>query len=154
MPVRELPDSVVSTVLDLLIKYHHQPGKSSGEALWVKKMLATACRHIEYFVEPLVSAAALQIADSNNLGDLKTQRWRARKGWTGGQELYFEHAKPASDLLKELVALGRSPSFDMVKEILLTAEVAWITVFEEERLSKNNRANWKEEYKANGIELL
>lgn len=152
MPVKELPDSVVSMVIHLLNEYH-RPGKSDGCVLWNKKMLSTACRHMEYFVTPLVSEGAARVAKAQNLGDLRGQRWRARSGWVGGEELYFEHAKPAADLLKELIDLGPTPEFLAVKSVLLTAEVAWITVKEERGLPKYKRKNWKEAYREAGIDL-
>lgn len=152
MPVRHLPDSVVSVVISLLNDYQ-KPGQHEDASLWVKKMITTACRHLEYFVEPLVSKRAAEIAKENNLGDLRSQRWRSRSKWPAGSDLYFEHARPAVDIFNALVALGANPDPGKVRDILMTAEVAWITVDEETRLPRSGRSDWRDCYCRANIEL-
>ena len=53
-----LPDELVDKVVDLLKMRAKAPKDPSDCALWIDKMLRTACRHIEYFVEPEISIKA------------------------------------------------------------------------------------------------
>jgi hypothetical protein len=148
-----LPDDLVDLVCQLLSNYHKQD-QSESLRLWNKKMLSTACRHLEYFATPRVSRRAHEIANKNKLGDLRLQRWRNRSSWNGGENLYFEHAKPAADILKELISLGSQPLRTEVTRILCTAEIAWITTEEEKKLPKYKRVSWEDDYEKAGIDLI
>jgi hypothetical protein len=153
MPIKNLPKEVALAIQGLLVRIH-KTDISEGEQLWNKKMFDTAIRHLEYFVEPLVSINAQKIADANGLGDLRLQRYRTPKAWRGGEELYWEHAMPVLDIRKALMQLGVNPSIEDILSIVSQAEIAWITRTEEGSLKKTGRSNWREEYQKKNIELL
>lgn len=153
MPMRDLPDDVI-TLIQRLLQLIHKEGQSESEMLWNKKMFDTAIRHLEYFIEPRVSVEAQKIADTNNLGDLSKKRYRTPKAWVGGEDLYWEHAKPVVDIRRALLKLKpNSPPKDILS-IIGQAEIAWITRDEEKRLPKTGREDWHKDYKTNNIELL
>jgi hypothetical protein len=151
MPVKNLPDSVVTAVFDLVIQRKLVTNKK--EMKWLKKMLDIAVRHVEYFVECKVSIEAQKIADANGLIDLQNTGFKAPSTWKAGKDLYFEHAKPVADVIKELLS-DDSLTLEKTREVLQTMEIAWITREEEKRLPKINRGNWQEVYTNCGITLL
>lgn len=116
-------------------------------------MLDIAVRHVEYFVECKVSIEAQKIADANGLIDLQNTGFKAPSTWKAGKDLYFEHAKPVADVIKELLS-DDSLTLEKTREVLQTMEIAWITREEEKRLPKINRGNWQEVYTNCGITLL
>lgn len=150
MPIKNLPREAVLVIQDLLVLIH-KPDASEGERLWQKKMFDTAIRHLEYFVEPLVSVNAQKIAEANGLGDLRLKRYRAPKAWPRGRDLYWEHAVPVLDIRISLMQLGATPKFEDILKIINQAEIAWITREEERRLAKTGRADWREEYRRKNI---
>ena len=150
MPIKSIPENVVLSIHNFLLQIH-KDNLSDGEKLWNKKMFDTAIRHLEYFVEPLVSVNAQFIADANGLGDLRLQRYRTPKAWPRGSELYWEHAVPVLDIRNSLMKLGVNPKLEDVLGIVNQAEVAWITRDEERTLLKSGRADWREEYRRNNI---
>ncbi len=153
MPIKRLPNDVL-LVIEKLLLLMSKENQSESEILWNKKMFDTAIRHLEYFIEPRISVKAQKIADANNLGDLKKQRYRTPKGWIGGEDLYWEHAKPVADITKELLKLKPNPSHADILSVINQAEIAWITRDEERLLPKTGRDNWLEDYKLRNIELL
>src|SRR5262249_45699371 len=118
------------------------------------KMLRTACRHIEYFIEPEVSIeAAARWKQNGGEGDLSGQRYRAPSRWPRGEGLHFEHAVPAGQLYGELIALGPKPTAARVREVLETAEIVWIAAAEND-FPKGPRSNWRELYAERKIGLV
>ncbi|OGB01389.1 MAG: hypothetical protein A3E25_14660 [Burkholderiales bacterium RIFCSPHIGHO2_12_FULL_69_20] len=124
-------------------------------------MLGQACRHVEYFVKPRTSIAALDVWQRSGVrAPLCEQPYRKPGGWKEGADLYFEHAVPVNDLKMELIRVGAAVDADEVREVLSRAEVAWITRDEEPRLRavlkgqpKGPRGDWRAVYEKAGIEL-
>ena len=162
MPVRHpLPDAVIDCVMGILLARSSCDGKESSK-LWFDHMLGQACRHVEYFVTPLTSAAAEKAwLSARGTSPLNAQRYKKPSQWKQGEALYFEHAVPANDLKLNLVALGAAPSKDDVRNVLQQAEIVWIHREEEVRLReqlrlapKGLRADWRKMYELAGIDLL
>jgi hypothetical protein len=152
MPIRNIPTDVIELVLNLAIA-HHQCNNDSDSRRFYKKMLSTAVRHLEYFITPRVSVMAMQTALQHNVSNLSELPWRAPSSWALGKELMFEHAYPASDIVKKILSM-ESPSFHEVEEELKKAEIVWIHRTEDKLLKKNNRDDWKIEYARCGISLV
>jgi hypothetical protein len=152
MPIRNIPTDVIELVLNLAIA-HHQCNNDSDSRRFYKKMLSTAVRHLEYFITPRVSVMAMQTALKHNVSNLSELPWRAPSSWALGKELMFEHAYPASDIVKKLLAM-KNPSCAEIEEVLMKAEIVWIHRDEDKRLRKNNRDEWKTEYARCGILLV
>jgi hypothetical protein len=150
MPIKALPENVALNIHHLLIQ-NHRDNLSDGEKLWYKKMFDTAIRHLEYFVEPLVSVNSQNIPDANGWGDLRLQRYRTPKAWPGGRELYWENATPVLDIRKSLMKLGANPNLEDILNIINQAEITWITRNEERLLPKTGRTDWREDYRRGGI---
>lgn len=152
MPITNHPKKVIQIIEQSHI-LTHKIDATENEILWYRKTFDTPIRHLEYLIEPLVLVNAQRIADTNRLGDLRLQRYRTPKAWPGGEELYWEHAKPVSDIRRSLMQLGDKPTAEDVLAIINKAEIAWITRSEERPLSKTGRCDWHNEYLINGINL-
>lgn len=152
MPVRNIPVDVTDMVYSLVRGYH---GSDAGSDLrrWYKKMLSTACRHIEYFITPRVSIKAYQTALKFGIQDLTVIPWRPPSAWPLGSELIFEHAYPASDIVNKILSF-QNPVLSDIEFELYKAEIVWIHRHENLKLKKNNRLSWQIEYAKAGIDLI
>ena len=124
MPVRNIPPDVTDAIVNLA-KGYLKSEKGSDLRRWQKKMLSTAVRHIEYFITPRVSQKAFETALKYNIKDLIIVPWKPPSSWSLGAELIFEHAYPASDLVKNILSL-QDPSVTNVERELYKAEIVWI----------------------------
>ncbi|MGJ7489682.1 hypothetical protein [Variovorax sp. ZT4R33] len=142
MPLREsLPDELIDNVADLLrLRNKAQGGDLSA---WAEKMLQTACRSIDCFVEPAASVEAVAQWEGNGgAGDLRAQKARApsrAKKWAG---LHCEVAMPAAQLFDDLTALGPVPGAPRVREVLETADIVWLTKAQVAELPRGYR-DWR-----------
>lgn len=152
MPIKKIPDEVCECIYRLVLIIQDSPSQSV-DLRWHKKMLTTAVRHLEYFVTPRVSKKAFETALSYGVKNLETMSWKPPSKWKLGKELIFEHALPASDIVKKLLSL-KKPTLDDVLFELEKAEIVWIHRDEDKLLKKNNRGDWKLEYKNNNIVLI
>jgi len=152
MPVRNIPTSVVDTITTLAQAFHStEIGTDSRR--WHKKMLSTAIRHIEYFITPRVSQLACETALKYDIKDLTSIPWKPPSAWAPGRDLIFEHAYPASDLVKNILSI-QSPSAANIKIELHKAEIVWIHRCEDKLLPRSNRSDWQDEYRRAGIVLV
>jgi hypothetical protein len=139
MPLRDsLPNELIDHVVELL---RMRAGAQDREPLlfaWADKMLDTACRHIEHFVEPEVSVeAAARWKANGGKGDLRAQRYRKPSAWKRGAGLHYEHAVPVPRLRDELVALGANATAASVRVVLETAEIIWMTAEQKKAFAKD-----------------
>jgi hypothetical protein len=152
MPVRNIPPSVVDIITELA---QAVPSTEIGtdSRRWHKKMLSTAIRHIEYFITPRVSQLACETALKYDIKDLSSIPWRPPSAWAPGKDLIFEHAYPASDLVRKILSF-QNPSYSDIELELYKAEIVWIHRDENIKLKRNNRECWRTEYANAGIHLV
>lgn len=136
-------------------------GSSTDMDQYRLKVLNCQCRELEKFLKLRKSVAAQKEADARGIGDLTQYAWadqtkKGKMGDVGREAFHFEHTVPVSSLLNQLLAL-KQPAVEAIGAIISTAEVAWITTGENDRLNELKFRHEREDpaaaYKTAGIEL-
>lgn len=125
----------------------------------LNSLLLTLCRNMEDVAPRNASRMAVERATELGLGDLRRYHWDDGSRFPGGRKatrLHWEHWRPAADLKRDILALGR-PTEKSISEILGSARICWITLDENKRLDelghRYNRSNPVQSYADARIEL-
>ena len=142
MPYRESEivhlNSIAATIKQLLADYESaSPLYRSYQVSNLKMM----CRWLEKFISPRISLGAAEKAkelgiDPETLHSTRWEQQPTRLQDKNREKFHFEHFVPVGSMAKQILSL-QDRSIPNIEEILRSAEIAWITKVEDQKLTDN-----------------
>jgi hypothetical protein len=135
--------------------------KKNKSSTYIKKILVTTIRMLEYVSPVHVSKLAQKKADKMVIGSLTKYIWKDQTNNNKMKDekrkiFHWEHYYPVEQIIKELIQLKKLDSKSIYKVIRKT-KIVWILKSENKELDKiarSIRPNPKLAYKKAGIEIL
>ena len=153
LPLSDAAPQIAAAMLIMVRQHRSAPPVLQRYYYTCLKWMA---RELEQFVQPRVSEAAQALASKKGLGDLRAYRYTDQPVAMrdpGRAIFHWEHIIPTSDMVNSILALDE-PTIASIGDVLIKAQVAWITKEEDKRLPVSRRADPAQCYADAGARLL